>query len=190
MNESLPHDLERLAGVGAYNDWIVQRAQPWLRGCVLDAGAGIGTHTGKLAESADTVVALEPDAALAELFRRRVDATVVVGDATNVSGPFDAIACFNVLEHIDDNRTTLERFSALLAPDGHLLLLVPAHPRLFCSLDRAFGHARRYTVGDVQNKLREAGLTPCQINYVNPIGTVGRSFSANSLDKSTCPSQH
>jgi SAM-dependent methyltransferase len=187
MKESLPHDLDRLADVVAYNDWIVHRARPWLRGSVLDAGAGIGTHTDRLAESAEMVVALEPDPALAALLRRRVNATVVVGDATAVSGPFDVIACFNVLEHINDDQTMLHRFSELLAPGGHLLLLVPAHPWLLCSLDRAFGHFRRYTAGDLRRKLQEAELIPCQIKYVNPIGAVGWFFHGKVLRREHLP---
>jgi SAM-dependent methyltransferase len=173
MRQPLPHDLDRMANADSYNDWVVALARPWLRGRVLDVGAGIGTHTAEIARLASGVVAVEPDPVLAETLRGRVNATVVVGDATTVDPPFDAITCFNVLEHIDDDRATLRRFRELLEPNGHLLLLVPAHPRLFGSLDRTFEHSRRYTLDELRAKLADADLVPRQLAYVNPVGALG-----------------
>jgi hypothetical protein len=146
----LPHDLDAMAGAEAYNAWVVDRGARWIHGRVLDVGAGIGTHTSRLLPLADEVVALEPEAELAALLRQEHPSlTIVEGDATAVEGPFDAIVCFNVLEHIAADEGTLLRFRQLLAPDGTLLLLVPAHPVLLGSLDRAFGHERRYTKAEL-----------------------------------------
>ena len=137
MTEPLPHDLDRMAIADAYNASLIARARPWLRGRVLDAGAGVGTHTIRLVGLAHEVVALEPSPQLAQLLRVRVpEAKVVEGDAWSVEGPFDAIVCFNVLEHIADDDAVFARFAELLAPGGVLCVIVPAHPRLFGQLDR------------------------------------------------------
>ena len=174
VHETLAHDLDAMAGADAYNAWIVDRARPWLRGRVLDVGAGIGTHTRRLAEAADEVVALEPDRRFAAMLRAAVPAAQVIeGDANDVEGPFDTIVCFNVLEHIADDEATLRRLRELLAPDGALLLLVPAHPFLFGPVDTAFGHERRYTKGELAAKLRRAGLEPDALRHVNPVGALG-----------------
>ena len=187
MLEALPHDLDRMAAAERYNDWIVRRARPWVRGRVLDVGAGVGTHTERLAQLADDVVAVEPDRQLAEILRARVDATVVVGDATTVEGRFDAIACFNVLEHIEDDRAALRRFHELLQARSHLLLLVPAHPRLFGTLDRTFEHARRYTATGLRAKLVDAGLVPSRVVYVNPVGALGWFVHGKLLGRDHLP---
>ena len=159
--QALAHDLHAMARAQAYNDWLIDRARPWLRGRVLDVGAGIGTHTIQLRGLADEVVALEPDPQFAQMLRDRVDGVQIVeGDATDVPGPFDAIVCFNVLEHIEDDESTLRRLRELLASHGALLLLVPAHPTLFGPIDTAFGHYRRYGKGELRRKLRGAGLDP------------------------------
>src|SRR5262249_41485742 len=174
VTESLAHDLDAMAGATAYNDWLIDRARPWLHGRVLDVGAGIGTHTRQLLELADEVVALEPEPGLAELLQQYVDgAEIVVGDASAVEGPFDAIVCFNVLEHIADDEGTLRRFRELLAPDGALLLLVPAHPFLYGKIDHAFGHERRYVKKELRQKLRRAGLEPEVLRHANPVGALG-----------------
>ena len=85
----------------------------------------------------------------------------------------DAIVCFNVLEHIDDDEATLRRLRELLAPDGALLLLVPAHPTLFGPIDAAFGHYRRYGKQELRRKLRGAGFEPGVLRHVNPVGALG-----------------
>jgi len=171
---SLAHDLDAMAGAKAYNAWLVDRARPWLHGRVLDAGAGIGTHTRRLAQLADEIVAIEPEHDLAEILRSAVAGVEVVeGGAWAVEGPFDAIVCFNVLEHIRDDEGTLRRFHELLAPDGALLLLVPAHPFLYGTVDAAFGHERRYEKAELARKLRRAGLEPHVLRHVNPVGALG-----------------
>jgi SAM-dependent methyltransferase len=172
--QALAHDLQAMAGATAYNAWLIDRARPWLRGRVLDVGAGIGTHTMQLRPLADEVVALEPDAQFAQLLRERVDGVQIVeGDADAVEGLFDAIVCFNVLEHIEDDLGTLRRLAGLLAPDGTLLLLVPAHQLLFGPIDTAFGHHRRYGKAELDGKLHAAGLRPEVLRYVNPVGALG-----------------
>src|SRR3954466_5766039 len=85
----LAHDLQAMARAQAYNDWLIDRARPWLHGRVLDFGAGIGTHTTQLRGLVDDVVALEPDPQFAQLLRDRVDdVQIVEGDAMDVHGPF------------------------------------------------------------------------------------------------------
>src|SRR5262249_34691873 len=83
------------------------------------------------------------------------------------------IVCFNVLEHIADDESTLRRLRELLAADGALLLLVPAHPFLYGTIDEAFGHERRYTKPELDRKLRDAGFGPAVLRHANPVGALG-----------------
>ena len=182
VTEPLAHDLDAMAGAGGYNAWLVDRAGPWLRGRVLDAGAGIGTHTGRLRERADEVVALEPEPELASMLRRQVPGVKVVeGDANAVEGPFDAIVCFNVLEHIADDEGTLRRFRELLAPGGTLCVIVPAHPWLFRAArpvvrPRASLHSEPSCEGSSSGPARVT-----TIRHVNPVGALGWLVQARVL---------
>jgi SAM-dependent methyltransferase len=177
-----------MADADAYNAWLVDRARPWLRGRVLDAGAGIGTQTLRLVQLADEVVALEPEAELAALLRRRVpQATVVEGDVWSVDGPFDAILCFNVLEHIADDRAVFARFRELLAPGGALCVIVPAHRALFGPLDHSFGHERRYAKSELRSKLAAAGLAPVVLRHVNVVGAAGWLVQSRILRRKGLP---
>jgi len=53
----------------------------------------------------------------------------------------------------------------LLAPDGRLLLLVPALKTLYGSLDVQLGHHRRYTGQELHGKLAAAGLHAMECRY-------------------------
>jgi SAM-dependent methyltransferase len=179
-----------MEGADAYNTWLFERAGPHLGPRVLDAGAGIGTFT-ELAAQGRHVVAVEPDpgqlAILRGRFAGRGDVRVVEGTIDNVSGEFDSIICLNVLEHISDDRGTLRRFHDLLAPGGSLLLLVPAHPSLYGGIDRTVEHQRRYTKGDLRERLLEAGFAVAELRLVNPLGALGWFVSSRVLKRNHVP---
>ena len=179
-----------MEGAGAYNAWLFERARPHLGQRVLDAGAGVGTFTGLAADGRE-VVAVEPDPALLPLLRSRFDGRedvrVVAGTVEDVGGTFDSIVCLNVLEHIPDDRGALRRFHDLLEPGGKLLLLVPAHPFLYGSIDRTVEHERRYTKNGLLDRLQEAGFGIVELRLVNPLGAAGWFVSSRVLKREQVP---
>jgi SAM-dependent methyltransferase len=163
---------------------------------VLDAGAGTGTFTDAVLDAADEVVALEPEPrfveALRERFRDEPRVRVVEGDAERPPdglGAFDAIICFNVLEHVRDDATALRALHALTAPGGALLLLVPAHPSLAAPFDRAVGHERRYRRDELAAALEAAGFDVDEVRYVNPVGALGWAVRMRLLRQREWPSR-
>jgi SAM-dependent methyltransferase len=72
---------------------------------------------------------------------------------------FDVIFLFDVLEHISDADVFLEAVLFHLAPNGKLILNVPAGQWLYSRYDLAAGHICRYSYGNlcataVRNRLR------------------------------------
>lgn len=170
-----------MEGAPKYNRWLFDRCLPYLGARVLDAGAGIGTFS-ELASPGREVVALEPDPELAAVLRRRFEGrpnvTVLEGSAEDVSGRFDSVICLNVLEHIRDDGAALSRFHDVLVPGGRLLLLVPAHPSLFGSIDRAVAHERRYDKRGLRELLARTGFEVETLRLVNPLGALGWLYSS------------
>lgn len=188
--------MDRLAEAEKYNGWLLDRAMPFVGARVLDFGAGIGTFTAILPSTAE-IVAVEPDPHFVPQLRARfagVDAITVVegGVEQLLHGPhrsaFDTALCFNVLEHIRDDDLALRALRDSLAPGGHLLLLVPAHPALYGAIDVSVGHERRYKREPLQRLLREAGLEPLEARYVNPIGAIGWMLASRLLRRKHVPS--
>jgi len=65
-------------------------------------------------------------------------------------GKFDLILLFDVLEHISDEDRFLDALLFHLAPQGKLIINVPACRWAFSEYDTAAGHVRRYAVKDLQ----------------------------------------
>jgi SAM-dependent methyltransferase len=188
------HDtLLRMAAAENYNAWLLERAVPFLGRRVLDVGAGIGTFTDRLASMCELVIAAEADPEFADILRRRFadrsNVQVVDAEAEAVvpGGPFDAIVCFNVLEHIAEDDQALMSFRGQLSPGGALLLLVPAHPLLYGATDRMLGHERRYRKDQLRGRLEQAGFSVDVLRHVNPIGALGWLFSARLLRRREIP---
>ncbi len=187
--------LRRMAQAHNYSAWLMDRSLPYLGRRVLDVGAGVGTFTERLAERAELVVAAEPDPRfLSALHTRfeghanvRVVDTTIAALANDVEERFDSILCFNVLEHVRDDEGALRAFHAQLAPGGRLLLVVPAHPFLFGSLDRTVEHERRYAKEPLRQALVAAGFELEVLRHVNPVGALGWLVSSRLLRRELIP---
>jgi SAM-dependent methyltransferase len=137
------------------------------------------------------LVLVEPSDNLLPLLQRRFAedprVKIVPGYFQPIAIPagIDSIVLVNVLEHMAEDQTFLEDAHAALMPGGTLLLLVPAMPRIFGSLDRAFGHYRRYTKIALANKLQVAGFDIIRLAYVNLLGIAGWFLTGRVLGRTT-----
>ncbi|MBK7056539.1 MAG: methyltransferase domain-containing protein [Leptospiraceae bacterium] len=79
-------------------------------------------------------------------------------DARNIPfrEEFDAIGAFDVIEHIEDDRTVLKEINLSLKKGGILLLTVPQHQFLWSQTDIDAGHQRRYARKELIEKVLEA----------------------------------
>jgi SAM-dependent methyltransferase len=180
---------------------MFEQLPPQVGSEVLEVGAGIGTFSARLlAAGARRLLVIEPEpACVAELERRfaadprvEIRAELLPGapSLADRAGSFDFALSQNVLEHIPDDRAALGAIARALRPGGVATVLVPAHPRLYGSLDRAYGHERRYTPARLRSLARDAGLSVERLSFFNALGIPGwwarnlvgaRSLGAASL---------
>jgi SAM-dependent methyltransferase len=169
-------EFAALAEARNYRRAIVAEFAPFLRGRVLEVGAGIGqTSEAILAlTQVDELVGIEPDPRFHPGFRQRLPAVRLIEGTTATLAHdehFHAAVLVNVLEHIEDDQAELARLKHLLAPSsGHLCLLVPARQEIYSKLDAHFGHFRRYARARLHAQLQQAGFTPHRVAYFNFIG--------------------
>ena len=104
---ALERTLEELdENVPNYNEWLRSLVAPAAVGRVIELGAGMGTFSQALLQTADQVIAVEPsdrgNVALSEVADADERITRVHGYAADAAqlGPFDSAVMSNVLEHI------------------------------------------------------------------------------------------
>jgi SAM-dependent methyltransferase len=172
-----------------YNEWLRSLVQPATSGRVLEVGAGVGTFTLALLQTADHVIAVEPSdrgsAAIAQTTHGDSRVTVVHGYAMDAEamGPFDGAVLSNVLEHIEDDEGTLRELRALVRPGGCVAVFSPAFHFLMSDFDHSIGHVRRYRKAELRDRFVQAGFEIVEARYVNVPGFFAWLLVARLLRK-------
>lgn len=190
--------LETLSAADRFNDEVWRRVEPFIGAEVLEVGMGIGIFTEKLLTRGKVFgVEIVPEF-VAQARRRlgeRPGLEYLVADIGGSELPdslrgraFDTIVCMNVLEHIEDDRGTLNRFLSMLRSGGKLVLVVPAHRWLFNPLDSHDGHFRRYEAAELREKLQTAGFSVVHESTFNLFGIAGWFLNGTILRRKDLPS--
>jgi hypothetical protein len=77
------------------------------------------------------------------------------------------VTMLDVLEHIKQDAESLKTVNRLLAPDGHVLITVPAFKFLWGPHDEAHHHQRRYQAESLRALLQDAGFSIVKLSYYN-----------------------
>lgn len=181
-DDAIIRDLEIMSEARNYNAWLLEQFHGYCGRRIIEIGAGVGNYTRQLLDR-DLIVATDVYAAcvnyLQGLFR---DARNVVPLRLDIASPearslrdyaADTIICINVLEHIKDDRIALLNMHDALVEGGRLIVLTPAFPFLFGTIDRLVGHERRYTRKELRRKLEHAGFRIISLYYMNSLGVFG-----------------
>lgn len=174
-------ELEALTAAHNYYAWLSALSAPHLGTRAVEIGAGVGTAAAALLRAVPglQLTLVEPAANNVPALEARFggDARVKVlsgffADTEAQVRHMDAVILFNVLEHVGDPLDLLRSTRQTLRPGGRLVLLVPALPALFGTLDTAFGHLCRYDAGTIARLVAEAGYLPVTMRYVNSLGVI------------------
>jgi SAM-dependent methyltransferase len=147
---------------------FVSAALPQRSGLLVDVGAGSGGVTAKLHWPAPQKLAVDGSAQLVDVARAR-GLRGEVADVSSVplaDGCATAVCLLDVIEHLSDPGPALGEARRLLAPDGRLVVTVPAHGFLWSAADVALGHARRYNRRMLREQVEAAGFEVERLTHV------------------------
>jgi SAM-dependent methyltransferase len=133
-----------------------------------DIGAGAGSMVGRLSQAGVDVVAVEPLRAGAEA-SARLGVTSFCGTLQDLHLPdacLPAIGMFDVLEHLEHPEELLKEAHRVLAPDGILVVTVPALRWLWGDEDDVTGHFRRYRKVSLDATVCAEGFRPLSSQYL------------------------
>lgn len=130
---------------------LPERTLHWLRtvqkycppgGAVLEIGCGHGAALALFEASGFKAIGVELSPWLVELARQTWQVDVRVGPVERqdfAAASFDAIALFDVLEHLQNPIATLQTCAQLLKPDGVLIVQTPEHrpARTFADIEQS-----------------------------------------------------
>ena len=191
--------LRRMAMLAPYNRWLHERFESYLGKRILEVGSGVGNQTRYFIEDRQRVVASDiephyvreltgrfgdrPNVRIAS-YRfplRDIDRTELQTDG------IDTIVCMNVLEHIEDDASTLLDFASVLPSGGHLVLLVPSIKALYGTLDQHLNHFRRYDAQELRSKLATAGFAIDELRFLNRVAVPGWWLNSRVLKRTVMP---
>lgn len=129
---------------------------------IWDAGCGTGLMAAEAARYGD-VVATDSDEEMLSFARERgagVEFRLGEMGTEGFRECFDVVLSFDVLYHrsIEDWREALRVLVRALAPEGVLMVQVPAYAWLAGRHDEVVGGSRRFSPGELRRAVRDAGL--------------------------------
>ncbi|MCJ7646341.1 class I SAM-dependent methyltransferase [bacterium] len=195
--------LSTIQGSNNYNLWIYNSIKHYLHGNIIDIGSGIGNIARYYNTSnIDKVILSDREEEmyieLKNKFSYSEKYAILKMDITDESCieilsayRVDVATCINALEHIKDDVKALVNMHKILNKNGILLLIVPAFPFLYGTLDIISGHIRRYTKKTLNEKLKQAHYTIKKQHYMNFFGIAtwflaGRILKQKELHKNVC----
>jgi SAM-dependent methyltransferase len=183
----------RLQRAPRFTRWMADVVRPYVGESVLEIGAGTGNLTLQLlprtfywASDVNPLYVDYLDTLTQNRPYLRVGST---DDERKPSYPpevkFDTVVGLNVIEHLADDLTALRNIRHALVAGGRAILLVPAGPGLFGSLDDVLGHERRYKRGQLVSLAERAGFTVDAILPFNRAGSIGWWLNGTLLQKTS-----
>ncbi len=186
----LGSELDLFAMAFNWKDYVRHEIGQYIKGHVLEVGAGIGETTKALINGHEgSWTCLEPDQSLAEripitladnVYRQCHAPQVIVGDIDHpaCSRKYDTILYIDVLEHIEKDELEIQKAAQKMNQKGCLIVLAPAHQYLYSPFDAKIGHFRRY------HRKRLFALRPMDSNllrvrYLDSVGclaSLGNKF--------------
>ncbi len=155
-------ELEIFAQAKNWKNYLRYLLRKYIKGDVLEVGAGIGSNTHLLCRSQYSKwLCLEPDPKLCKVLENLIASNDMINcsaqngtiDSLNNGQSFDSILYIDVLEHIHNDQEEVIQADQHLKLGGNLIILGPAHQWLFTPFDASIGHYRRYNKSTLKSLL-------------------------------------
>ena len=167
---------------------VFDMAKPRDDSVVLDFGCGTGILALALARRVAKVVAADTSQGMLEQVRAKTASggisnveTALIGDDGELPpGPFDLVVVSMALHHVEDLDSVLERFAAILAPDGCVFIADLLEEDGSFHSDMDVPH-KGFAPENLAGKFAELGLKESQQRIIHEIDKNGRRYPVFAL---------
>ena len=183
---------ERFDNANFHINYCLKFIKKYLKGDILEVGAGCGSFTKNyLNKSINSITLTELDKKnildLKEKFKANANIKILNKNIEDVSGKFDSIIYLHVLEHIINDKKEILNATKRLNKNGFLVIMVPAHQKIYSNLDKAVGHFRRYEIEFFNKNFKS--LEKINIKFLDTMGYFLYLFNKFFFKKEVYPSK-
>ena len=151
MTEKYPEiALERFDNANFWILYFVFKIRKFLKDDILEVGAGCGSFTRGYMKNFKSITLTDTDDnsfnLLKKNFTNEKRINVIKSNIEDIDKKFNTLLYFNVLEHVKEDKLEIKNALKKLNYGGHLIILVPAHQKIYSKLDKVVGHYRRYNI--------------------------------------------
>jgi 2-polyprenyl-3-methyl-5-hydroxy-6-metoxy-1,4-benzoquinol methylase len=156
---------------------------------LLDVGAGSGFFSRHLLSDGGAQSALCVDIGYERDRDEAVGGKAVLYRRDCGATDCDLVLMMDVLEHVDDDAGLVRHYATKVPSGAHFLVTVPAFRFLWSGHDVFLEHKRRYTLPEIEQTMRDAGLEVVSGAYyfglILPLAAVIRLATRSTEPRST-----
>ena len=182
-------ELEIFDKAIVFQKYIYFLTKKFLKNKTLEVGAGLGSFTRNYFKEINDVSITEIDQnnfnILKEKFKNE-QINIFSEKIQQINGKFESIIYLNVLEHIESDLEEIDDALSKLSKGGYLIIVVPAHQKLFTNFDKEIGHFRRYDKKFFKRNYKNASIE--KLVYVDAMGYFLYFLNKVIFSKETYPS--
>lgn len=136
----------------------------------IDIGCSVGSNLSVLESSGFHVIGIDRSLYALSFTQNKGRGPLINGDLNELpirSKSVELIVAMDILEHLDNDTAGISEFYRVLKRGGNLILTVPAYRFLWGVQDNVTGHKRRYTIEEIENKLKQERFDILRSSYFN-----------------------
>ncbi len=165
-------ELDSFDKATIWRRYVFNQIKKFIKGSVLEVGAGIGSFTNNYKQIPTKLTLSEIDIDNLDKIKNKFpekNFNFTNKTTKDLNETFDTIMYLNVLEHIKDDYEEIINAFQKLNKNGYLIILVPAHNKLFSKFDEAVGHFKRYEI-EFFNKIDINNSEIKKISFLDSMG--------------------
>ena len=166
-------ELEIFDTAKVFQKYVYFLIKKYFKNKIFEVGAGIGSFTRNYNDSYKEIYLSDLDKnnylVHKKKFSKKKNIKINNQKINQINKKFNTIIYLNVLEHIKKDKREINLAISKLNSGGHLIILVPAHQKLYSKFDKAIGHCKRYNINFFKNnKFKNASVE--KLIYLDMVG--------------------